>query len=202
MDFRDDVSRLDAFMASRRRATVLHALWRPMLAGAVASLAVSAAIWAVLPRFEVREVVVDHVVPHDVTVDHVVPKDVEVDRIVPHDVEVDRLIPRGPAVSSPQPQSPEAFIDSPPFRSATIKGRFAGPDMNGFKLDSGQTVYPARLINGKVDLATDLLDDVSKLSIGDPIYCAPIAPEGLFRCQAFHRGKVEQVVAIPVGRPT
>jgi hypothetical protein len=195
-EFRDDTSRLDAFLASRRRAAMLHALWKPVLAGAIASLAVSAAIWAVLPRFEVREVVVDHVVPHDVAVDHVVPKDVEVDHVVPHDVEVDRLISRAP------PQTPQAFIASEPFRSALIKGRFAGPDRNGFKLDSGQTFYPARLINGKVDLASDLLDDVSKLSIGDPIYCTPVAPEGLFECRAFHQGKIEQVIAIPVGRPS
>jgi hypothetical protein len=56
------------------------------------------------------------------------------------------------------------------------------------------------LIGGKVDLATNMLDDVSRLTIGDPIDCAPIAPEGLFRCQVFHRGKVEEVEAIPVGR--
>jgi hypothetical protein len=193
-----DTSRLDAFLASRRRATVLNAVWRPMLAGAVGASLVVACVYVTLPKVSYREIEVPKVTMRDVVVPNILPHDVEVDRVVPHETIIE--IPKIVTTAEP-PQSPEAFIDSAPFRSATIKGRFAGPDRNGFRLDNGQVFYPARSIGGRVELATDMLDDVSKLTIGDPIYCAPMAPEGLFECQAWHRGRVERIEAIPVGRP-
>jgi hypothetical protein len=195
MDEIHDTSRLDAFLASRRRATVLHALWRPMLAGAAASLAVSAAIWAVLPRFEVRNVEVPRISYRDAEVPHIVTRDVTLNNPVPHDVPID--IPR--IVTAPR--SAEEFEASPAFRDAGVHGRFAGPDRNGFRLDSGQTFYPARLVNGQPELATDAKDDVSRLAIGDPIYCAPTVPAGLYNCHAFHRGRIEEIAVLPTGRP-
>ena len=44
-----DTSRLDAFMAARRRAMVLHAVWRPMPDGAAGAALVIAAVWVTLP---------------------------------------------------------------------------------------------------------------------------------------------------------
>ena len=51
-----DTSRLDAFMAARRRAMVLHAVWRPMLAGAAGAALVIAAVWVTLPKISYREI--------------------------------------------------------------------------------------------------------------------------------------------------
>ena len=39
-----DHSRVDGFMAARRRAMVLHSLWRPLLAGAVGAALVIGAV--------------------------------------------------------------------------------------------------------------------------------------------------------------
>jgi hypothetical protein len=147
-----DLSRLDAFLASRRRATVLHALWRPVLAGAVASLAVSAAIAVVLPRFATREVVVDHVVTHDVAVDvpRITLRDVPVDHVIQHPVDID--VPR--VVVAPPPTE-DAFVASPEYRTAELSGRIAGPDPNGFRFDDGRSFYPARIVAGRIENATE-----------------------------------------------
>lgn len=97
-----DTSRVDAFMAARRRAMVLHSLWRPMLAGAAGAALVVAAVYVTLPKLSVREVVVDHVTPRDVPVDHVVPKDVSVDHVTPRDVQVDHIVPRDVTIEIPR----------------------------------------------------------------------------------------------------
>lgn len=87
-----DMSRLDAYMRARRRVAFLHAVWRPMLAGAAGAALVIGAIWVVLPKISVREVVVDHVVERDAPVDHVVQRDVPVDHVVPRDVSVPNIV--------------------------------------------------------------------------------------------------------------
>jgi hypothetical protein len=107
-----DHSRVDAFMAARRRSMLMHAVWKTMLAGAAGAALVVAAVYVTLPKLSIREVVVDHVVQRDVPVDHVVPKDIEVDhvaprdvpvdRVVPHDVQVDRVVPRDVPVDIPR----------------------------------------------------------------------------------------------------
>lgn len=207
MEFRDDVSRLDAFLASRRRATVLHALWKPVLAGAVASLAVSAAIWAVLPKFEVREVVVDRVVPHDVVVDHVVPHDVQVDHVVPREVEIE--IPRVTAptppapVTSMAPDAPRTPVErrveenDPHWREAVVRGRIlrvAPP--NGFVLATAKgevPFYPARLgQDGQPQYDPSMKDDVSGL-LGLLGLCRKTSA-GLYACFAVKRDGTEVVI--------
>ena len=68
-----EVTRLQDFYARQReleakaiaRAAVLHASWRPMLAGAVGRGPGHRCVWVALPKFNMREVVVDHVVQHD-----------------------------------------------------------------------------------------------------------------------------------------
>jgi hypothetical protein len=107
-----DTSRVDAFMAARRHSMLMHAVWKPMLAGAAGAALVVAAVYVTLPKLSLREVVVDHVVQRDVPVDHVVPKDVTVPNIVPrdvsvpnvvsHDVQVDRVVPRDVPVDIPR----------------------------------------------------------------------------------------------------
>ena len=56
-----DYGRMDAFARSRQRVALLSASWRPMLAGAVASLAVSAAIWVVLPKVTYHDIEVPRI---------------------------------------------------------------------------------------------------------------------------------------------
>ena len=107
-----DHSRVDAFMAARRRSMLMHAIWRPMLAGAAGAALVIAAVYVTLPKFSMREievprlvakdVPVDHVVPKDVEVDHVAPRDVPVDHLVPHDVPVDKVVPREVDIAVPR----------------------------------------------------------------------------------------------------
>jgi hypothetical protein len=99
-----DTSRLDAYMRGRRRVAFLHAVWRPMLAGATGAALVVAAVYVTLPKLSLREVVVDHVVQRDVPVDHVVPKDIEVDHVAPRDVPVDRVVPHDVQVDTGVPE--------------------------------------------------------------------------------------------------
>jgi hypothetical protein len=193
MEFHDDTSRLDAFLKARQRAAMLHAAWRPILAGALASLAVSAAIFAVLPRFSVRDVEVPRVTFKDADIPHIVPKDVEVDHVIPKSVEIE--IPRLVAPrETPAPTTPEAFAASPEYKSAEISGIIAGPYKNGFRLENGGVFTPAHLINGHPEEVQDVYDDITGL-IGQPAYCSPL-PSGLYACRAWRPGT--GVVNIPV----
>ena len=142
-----DHSRVDAFMAARRRAMVLHSLWRPLLAGAVGAALVIAAVAIAQPRFTTREVIVDHVVQKDVRVDHLVPHDtiIEVPHIVPKDVEIP--IPRV-VEATPTPTTVAGRTRVRRLGSLARSCR-AGPDparrRNGFDLvgeDGSETFSP------------------------------------------------------------
>jgi hypothetical protein len=117
-----DHSRVDAFMAARRRAMVLHALWRPLAAGAIGAALVIGAVWVTLPKISYREVEVPRVTMRDVTVPNIVPHDVQVDHLVPHDVEID--IPR---IATPLPGTPSerAFVGTEGWRDAVVWADFA-----------------------------------------------------------------------------
>ena len=112
-------------------------LEKPMLAGAVASLAVSAAVWVVLPKFSTREVVADHVILRDVTADHVVPRDVPVDHVVPHEtvIEIPRIVMTRPE-PSPLARTPDErrFSASDDWTKADVRGRILRTNKNGFDL--------------------------------------------------------------------
>lgn len=191
-----DHSRVDAFMAARRRAMILHSAWRPMLAGATGAALVIGAVYVTLPRFSTREVIVDHVVQKDVTVDHVVPHDVEID--------IPRIVAATPAPSTPEEK---AFVGTEGWRDAIIRGRILRPDHNGFVLmtDEGeQSFYPARTgANGKIELDPSVEDDVTSY-LNDLGYCRKL-PVGTYQCMALHDGREAPIQQTPItrqGRPT
>ena len=62
-----DMSRVDSFMASRRRAMFFHSVWKPMLAGAVGAAIIVATVWAASPRFHYNDIEVPRVIVHAAT---------------------------------------------------------------------------------------------------------------------------------------
>ena len=194
-----DFSRVDTYMAARRRAMVLHALWKPLLAGA--ALVISA-VWITLPKVSYREIVVDHVVQKDVTIDHVVPRDVTVDHIVPKDVEVE--VPRFLA-SSPEARMPDErrFVETPAWQGAIVRGRILRQDGAGFILatdDGEQGFYPATInAAGKPELDPSAEDIVAPY-IGDLARCNKL-PIGTFECRALHEGQEVFIRQTPINRP-
>lgn len=198
-----DFSRLDAHMAARRRATVLHSLWRPVLAGAVASLAVSAAIWVVLPKVTVRDYEVPRISYVPTEVPRVTMRDVTADHVITRDVEIP--IPRIVESRSPEPRSPEekAFVGTRDWDTAIIRGRILRPEHNGFVLmtDSGeQSFYPARIgADGKPELDPSAEDIVAPF-IGDLARCNKL-PVGIFACVAEHEGEEVFIRQTPIAKP-
>ena len=121
-----DFSRLDAFMAARRRAMVLHSAWRPMLAGAIGASLIIAAVWVATPKFTVREVVVDRVVPRDVPFENFVPHDKPFDNFVPVPHNVPGPVAANPPSPPPDPPKTPAerkFEGSSEYRDAPYHGR-------------------------------------------------------------------------------
>jgi hypothetical protein len=198
-----DLSRVDAYAASRRRIAVFNASWKPALAGAAASLAVSAAIWVVLPKFSTREVVVDHVVQKDVTVDHITPHDVVINNVIPRDVVVDipRIVTPSPLARTPAEQS---FTSTEDWRAADVRGRILREDRNGFILatDEGEKpFYPAKIgVGGKVEFDPSLKDVVTPF-LGSLAFCRP-TPIGVYQCTALaHDGREVAIPEVPIGAP-
>jgi hypothetical protein len=89
-----DTSRIDRFMEARRRAIFLHALWRPMLAGAVGAALIVGAVWAASPKLHFNVVEVPKIVQRDmvIIVPRITYKDVIVPNIIARDVYVDHVI--------------------------------------------------------------------------------------------------------------
>jgi hypothetical protein len=132
-----DHSRVDAFLAARRKAMVLHALWRPMLAGALGAGMIIAAVAIAQPRFAFREIEVPKIVYRDATVPNIVAKDVEVPRIVAKDVEigVPRIVATTPAERK--------FIDDPQgFANAPTRGKIVPSRSDrALSFDEGQDYF-------------------------------------------------------------
>jgi hypothetical protein len=197
-----DHTRVDAFMAARRRAMVLHSLWRPMLAGAVGAGLIIAAVAIAQPRFTTREVIVDHVVQKDVSVDHVVPRDVTINNLIPKDIEI--TIPR---IATPAPTTPEerTFVATPGWKGAVVRGRIERAEGNGFVMmlaDGSETSFsPVRIApGGKIEPDPSLKDDVSAV-LGALAFCRQ-TPIGVFRCTALgHDGREAEIPEISIGRP-
>ena len=101
----------------------LHAVWRPMLAGAVGAALIVATVWAAMPKFHYNDIEIPRVIVHDrdVTVDHVVPRDVPVDHVVPHEVPVDHIVPHDAPMPGPQASaSPKPAASAPPDVSRKV----------------------------------------------------------------------------------
>jgi hypothetical protein len=173
-----DFSRLDAHMAARRRATVLHSLWRPLLAGAVASLAVSAAIFVVLPKVSYREIEVPKVSYVPTEVPRIEMKDLEVQHIVPRDVviEIPKIVTK----------AEHDFISRPEFETAQFKGRLVYDPDGLIKFDSGAVFVPVKYdpVSGHQIQDFDA-EYVTAPYLGDWAFCNAIpASENLFKCLA------------------
>ena len=198
-----DMSRVDSFMASRRRAMFFHSVWKPMLAGAVGAAIMSAAVigsvWVILPKISTRDIVVDHVVPHEVPFDNHTPQDKPFDNYVPHTKPFDLPVPTpGPQASAATPLTPadapqtpaeKKFSDRPDFAKADIRGRIIhSVDGTALSFDTGKNWYPTD--------KTKVAD--AEPFIGDLAYCnEKPAGSGKFYCFASHDGKVISVPQKP-----
>jgi hypothetical protein len=198
----NDFSRVDAYAAGRRRALQAREMWKPALAGALASLAVSAALWVVLPRFTVREVVVDHVVPHDVSVDHVIPHD------VPIDIPIPRVVPTAPETSAVAPRTPaeRRFEGGKDWQdpNVVVRGRIVRQEGRGFVLatDEGETsFFPAKIGPDGRPQPNLAVKSVVAPYLGDLCLCSQL-PAGTFHCVALHGGVEAEIRQIPIPGPT
>lgn len=162
-----DFSRLDAHLAATRRTALLHASWRPALAGAAGAALVIAVVYVALPKFTVREVTVDHVnvvpkgvavdhiIPHGITVYHIITHEVTINNPVPHDVPFNVPVPRivqppmPPIASAPSdaPTTPEEkrFVGSPEYQSAIYRGRIVSTDGRAISFADGKELPPRAL---------------------------------------------------------
>lgn len=208
-----DTIRLDAWLAAQRerdyamsKAAVYHAraeshrqMWKPMLAGAAGAAMVVAAVWVAMPKFKLREI--------ELPVINITRSDVDVPNIVKRDVTIDveKSYSRGatPAESASESLAPKvptasemAFIQRPDYQSAEWHGRIAGPRGNGFIFDTGKTMQPAKLVDGRIVELTDVRDVVDPF-IGDYAYCNKDR-NGLFNCSVIHEGVIQPIPLSPI----
>ena len=223
-----DMSRVNSFMASRRRAMIFHSVWKPMLAGAVGAAIISATVigsmWVASPKLHFNEIEVPKIVQRDVTVDHVVPKNVTVPNIITKDVTVDHYVPHDVPIPTPTPEPQASTFDPSPaprtpaekkleetkgWQDSVVHGRILRADKNGFILmadDGEQSFYPATQDkNGETVPLTTVRDDVDPY-IGDLGYCREQTHGGNkakqhFLCSALHNGKEEIIRQVPYTAP-
>jgi hypothetical protein len=186
-----DTSRVDAFMAARRRAMMLHAVWRPMLAGAAGASLVIAAVWVTLPKIAYRDIEVPRIVMRDAVVPNIIAKDVEID--------IPRIVAATPA---PTNSAERAFEGTKGWSEAVIRGRILRPDHNGFVLmtDAGeQGFYPAKIgAGGKIEPNPSVRDVVTSF-IGALARCNQL-PTGAYACVALgHDGRETAIAQAPIG---
>ena len=193
-DEQHDYSRVDSYLRSRRRVAFLHAVWKPLLAGAVGAALVIGAVAIAQPRFTTREVVVDHVVQKDVAINNLVPHDVP--------IEIPRIVAATPAPATPEERS---FVATPGWKGAVVRGRIERAEGNGFVMmlaDGSETSFsPVKVApGGKIEPDPSLKDDVSN-AIGALARCNQL-PIGTYACVALgHDGREALIPEIPVGAP-
>ena len=140
-----DFSRVDKFMAARRRSLLLHAAWRPMLAGAIGAAIIVGAVWIASPRLRFNEIEIPRITLKDVEIQRVVQRDKPFDVYIPHAVPFDNYVPTpaaapvaaggqdqpsGPAASSsqpaatPMPVAPAASNPSPAAPKTPAEQKF------------------------------------------------------------------------------
>ena len=207
-----DMSRVDFFMASRRRAMFFHSVWKPMLAGAVGAAIMSAAVigsvWAILPKISTREVVVDHVIQHDVPFDNHTPQDKPFDNYVPHDKPFDLPVPAPKPVASAPPATPaeRKFVARPEYESAQYKGRLV-PDPDGYiRFDDGKVFYPGKRDQMGRDLEEPDPDSMYDTTpyLGDLAFCnaIPNSPTHRFKCLAIHDDVIVDLATTHMRKPS
>ena len=210
-----DMSRIDSFMASRRRAMFFHSVWKPMLAGAVGAAIMSAAVigsvWVVLPKITTHDVVVDHVVVHDVPFDNHVPQPKPFDLPVPQPKPFDLPAPgpkpvadAAPPTMGPDspyaPKTPEErkFTQQPEYKTADYHGRIVkSKDGSALTFEDGQSFSPAHLDpSGTVIHDPDKAYDSDQF-IGDLGMCVKDKNDKLWTCTASHNGQTVDIVHKP-----
>ena len=194
-----DMSRVDSFMASRRRAMFFHSVWKPLLAGAVGAAIMSAAVigsvWVILPKISVREVTVDHVIQKDVPFDNHVPQEKPFDNYVPHAKPFD--LPKPVASAPPATPAEQKFVNRPEYESAEYKGRLVY-DKDGFiRFDNDRTFYPPKhdpRTNESLDeVDSDVMYDTAPF-LGDLAFCNKIpASKHQFKCLVIHNDIVNDL---------
>ena len=203
-----DMSRVDSFMASRRRAMFFHSVWKPMLAGAVGAAIMTAAVigsvWVILPKISTREVVVEHVIQKDVPFDNHVPQEKPFDNYVPHSkpFDVPAPTPKPVAAAPPDmgPQSPYAaktpeenkFVDKPEYKDAAYRGRVV-KSKNGRDLDfaDGNRFNAVGWDNATQKAVPDPSAVInSDPFVGDLAMCVVSnKDQNMWTCTALHDGK-------------
>jgi hypothetical protein len=192
-----DFSRLDAHMSAVRRTALLHASWRPMLAGAIGAGLVIGAVALAMPRFAYREVEIPRITMHDTVVPNIVNKDVTVPNIITKDVEIDipRIVPPSPLARTPAEKS---FTSTEDWRAADVRGRMLRADRNGFVLVSEdgeeKAFYPARIGRGGQPENNPTVRDAVEGVLGDLAFCRP-QPNGMFVCTALQADGAEVAIA-------
>jgi gag-polyprotein putative aspartyl protease len=206
-----DMSRVDSFMASRRRAMFFHSVWKPMLAGAVGAAIMSAAVigsvWVILPKISTREVVVDHVIQREVPFDNHIPRDKPFDNYVPHSKPSDVPAPTPKPVASAPPMGPDSpyapktpdekkFTDQPEYKDATYHGRIIkSTDGRSLSFEDGQGFSPAHWnpVTQKSESDQNRAFDSDEY-VGDLGMCVPDKDhKELWECTAMHNGQVVDI---------
>ena len=202
-----DYSRVDAWARSRQRAAFLHAVWRPMLAGAAGAALVVAAVYVTLPKFSYRDIEIPRVVLKDLPLNNPIPRD------MPFDVPVPRVAPPPVAANPPAPWSDaprtaeeQKFHDRPEYRDAIYSGRIV-KSRNGHDLSfaDGKDFAPGHWDDaaGKVVYDPEAVIPSDQF-IGDLGRCSPNkahADADMWDCTAMHNGVEVHVSGEDNGRP-
>jgi hypothetical protein len=207
-------------LAATRRTALLHASWRPALAGAAGAALVIAVVYVALPKFTVREVTVDHVnvvpkggavdhiITHDITVYHIITHEVTINNPVPHDVPFNVPVPRivqppmPPIASAPSdaPTTPEEkrFVGSPEYQSAIYRGRIVSTDGRAISFADGKNFHPAHWDGSQIVDDQDRAYDTAAY-VGDLAMCVQDANK-LWECKVMHNSQ-ELYIYQTAGRP-
>jgi hypothetical protein len=207
------MSRVDSFIASRRRAMIFHSVWKPMLAGAVGAAIMAAtvigSVWVILPKISVHDVVVDHVVPKDVPFDLPVPQTKPFDNYVPQAKLFDVPKPT-PQTTLPPPKTAESappatpaekkFVSRPEYESAEFKGRLVYDKDGYIRFDNGRFFVPPSHDKNEMavedDYSTpdpDLMYDTARFW-GDLAFCNKIpAKKYEMKCLVIHNDVISDL---------
>jgi hypothetical protein len=202
----EDHTRVDAFMAARRKAMIMSQLWKPALAGAIGATLIVAAVYVTLPKFTTREIIVDHVIIQDKPFTNYVPQDKPFDNYTPKEIAPPIPVPATPPIAAAPPaplpplappyaaKTPEEkpFVDSPEYRGAIYRGRIVrSKDGKAIYFEDGKYFIAAHWdpdtheVVGDPDIAID-----SDPYIGDLAMCLEEKDHAnLWDCTAMHHGK-------------